>query len=68
MKFKNIERIMDYINNNETMNMHLKYATLTEYMDTIQQVKKDWPLRTDDYFPYVHPLPPSRSTLAWRWC
>ena len=53
--YKIIEKIMEYINNNEnTLNMVMKYSTPSKYFEEIFDSVSNWPeYKTEDFLPYA---------------
>eukprot|EP01102_Stenamoeba_stenopodia_P015593 TRINITY_DN5339_c0_g2_i1.p1 TRINITY_DN5339_c0_g2~~TRINITY_DN5339_c0_g2_i1.p1 ORF type:complete len:739 (+),score=160.21 TRINITY_DN5339_c0_g2_i1:334-2550(+) len=53
MNFLNMEKLMQYINNNSTFNMTLKYSTPSIYLEAVHSTPNlELPLKQDDFFPY----------------
>jgi len=50
--FKNMDKLINYINANSSYGVHMKWATLSEYFDAVSQVPTTWPEYTGDFFPY----------------
>ncbi len=55
-QFQNLERLIDYMNSNEKMNVEVKFGTLSEYFELLKQKseKRGKPLKTlsGDFFTY----------------
>ena len=53
--FKNIDMLIDYINANYD-DMELFYSTPYDYIEEIQKLEVEWPVKYDDHLPYSdHP-------------
>ena len=48
----NIDRLIDYINENYSDEYEIRYSTPSEYIDAIAQENITWPTKYDDLFPY----------------
>ncbi|CAH1785373.1 unnamed protein product [Owenia fusiformis] len=61
--FRNFQRLIEYMNNNETMNVHIEFGTLGDYFnkvdDDLEQTKM--PHLIGDFFPYVMSTRPSQN-------
>jgi lysosomal alpha-mannosidase len=54
MMYKNIEKIMDYINANQNIyNARMFYSTPSMYADAIKMANPPLPSKTDDFMPYA---------------
>ncbi|EGG20517.1 alpha-mannosidase [Cavenderia fasciculata] len=53
MYFKNIDKLMDYINSNPQYGLNLIYSTPSIYIDAVNKANLVWDVKTDDFFPYA---------------
>jgi hypothetical protein len=52
MWFKNVDKLIKYINNRPEYGLKIIYSTPGEYIQAIQKEKATYPVKTDDFFPY----------------
>jgi hypothetical protein len=50
--YKNLDRMIEYMNFAYPEKWHLQYATPSDYIDAIAALNRTWPTKTDDLFPY----------------
>ncbi|XP_046648826.1 lysosomal alpha-mannosidase-like isoform X2 [Daphnia pulicaria] len=52
--YKNMDKLIKYANERQTngSRFNLLYSTPSCYVKSLNGVKKSWPLKTDDFFPY----------------
>nr|CAH0110923.1 unnamed protein product [Daphnia galeata] len=52
--YKNMDKLIKYANERQTngSRFNLLYSTPSCYVKSLNSVKKSWPLKTDDFFPY----------------
>eukprot|EP01132_Coremiostelium_polycephalum_P008521 gene8521-10475_t len=53
MYFKNIDKLINYINSNPQYGMNLLYSTPSIYIDAVNSAGLTWNVKTDDLFPYA---------------
>lgn len=53
MWFKNIDKLIKYINNKPQYGMKFIYSTPGNYIKAIQAEKAKYPKKVDDFFPYA---------------
>jgi lysosomal alpha-mannosidase len=53
LNFKNMDKLMKYINSHPEYQMTLKYSTPSIYLDEIHKLNYTWPVKTGDFFPYA---------------
>lgn len=53
MWYKNVDKLIKYINSRSEFGMTIKYSTPIDYINGIQQEKATYPIKTDDFFPYA---------------
>ncbi|GAM29188.1 hypothetical protein SAMD00019534_123640 [Acytostelium subglobosum LB1] len=53
MYFKNLDKLIAYINANPQYNMNLLYSTPSIYIDAVNAANLTWNVKTDDLFPYA---------------
>ena len=51
-EYKNLERVIDYVNSKNTYNITLKMSTPSDYIDALKKEKVKWPVRYEDGMPY----------------
>ena len=51
--FKNLDLLIEKINDNETYNINLFYSTPSRYIDKIKELKDLYSKKTDDFMPYA---------------
>lgn len=51
-EFKNIERMMEYVNSKNNYNITLKMSTPSDYIEALKKEKIKWPVKYEDGFPY----------------
>jgi len=47
-----LEKIMNYVNLNNKVNITLRMSTPSEYVDALKKEKISWPVKYDDGMPY----------------
>ena len=54
-EFKQIDKIINYINSNGQSNIKFKYSTPEDYIEELAAASEnvEYPLKTDDFFPYA---------------
>lgn len=50
--FKNMDKLMKYVNKDGRVNAF--YSTPSRYLKALHDAKKEWEVKTDDFFPYAH--------------
>jgi len=50
--FKNMDKLMDYINTHQEYGMELIYSTPSIYMEAVHEKNLTWSVKTGDFFPY----------------
>lgn len=50
--YKNLDKLIKYINSNPQYNMELKYSTPSAYVKEVNQQGLNYSTKTDDFFPY----------------
>ena len=54
VQYDNWDKIIDYINaRTEEFGVRIQYATLDDYFQAVNKENVDWPVYTDDFFPYA---------------
>ena len=53
MWYKNVDKLINYINTRPEFGMTIKYSTPTEYITAIQNEGATYPNKYDDFFPYA---------------
>jgi len=53
MWFKNMDKLLNYINSRPDFGVKFVYSTPKVYIDAIQKEKASYPVKTDDFFPYA---------------
>lgn len=53
MFYKNIDKLVKYINNRPEFGATILYSTPADYIAAIQKEKATYPVKTDDFFPYA---------------
>jgi hypothetical protein len=53
MWYKNIDKLMNFVNSRPEYGVKLVYSTPGIYTDAINKEGKSYPLKTDDFFPYA---------------
>jgi hypothetical protein len=53
VNFKNMDKLINYINSNNYLNMTLFYSTPNDYIDAVHTEGLTFPVKTDDFFPYA---------------
>ena len=51
--FKNMDKLIDYINKRPSYGVTFKYSTPSDYLKAIRQEQATYPVKTDDFFPYA---------------
>ena len=51
--YKNIDKLIKYINSREEFGVKIIYSTPDEYIAAIQKEKVSYPIKNDDFFPYA---------------
>jgi lysosomal alpha-mannosidase len=55
--FKNLDKLMKYVNSHPELGIHVEYSTPSKYMKRVAEVSKKenitYPKKTDDFFPYA---------------
>lgn len=51
--FKNMDKLINYINNNSTFGLNLFYSTPSTYVKAVNNAGISWPIKTDDFLPYA---------------
>lgn len=51
-EFRQVERVIEYINQNNKRNMVLRMSTPSIYIDALKKENIKWPVKYDDAFPY----------------
>lgn len=51
--YKNLDKLIKYVNSHPEYNMELKYSTPSLYLKEINEQKLTYPIKTDDFFPYA---------------
>lgn len=51
-EYKNIERLIEYVNEKNNYNIILKMSTPSDYIDALKKEKVHWPVKYEDGFPY----------------
>lgn len=51
--FKNLEKLMNYINARPEFGVKVFYSTPSEYVDALNAKNLQWTSKTDDFFPYA---------------
>ena len=51
--FKNLDKLINYINNNSTFGLNLFYSTPSTYVKAVHDAGISWPIKTDDFLPYA---------------
>jgi hypothetical protein len=49
--FKEIDKLIRHLNEGD-YNMNVFYSTPNTYVDAVKKENADWPVKTDDFFPY----------------
>lgn len=53
MWYKNVDKLIKYINSRPEFGVTIAYSTPGEYIAAIQKEKATYPIKTDDFFPYA---------------
>ena len=53
MWYKNIDKLINYINNKPDYNMKIIYSTPGQYIQSLQKENNTYPTKKDDFFPYA---------------
>ncbi|EFA84943.1 alpha-mannosidase [Heterostelium album PN500] len=53
MYFKNIDKLLEYINANPQYGINVLYSTPSIYIDAVNAAGLTWQVKTDDLFPYA---------------
>lgn len=53
MWFKNVDKLLSYINKRPEFGVSIKYSTPSEYIAAIQKEQAAYPVKYDDFFPYA---------------
>jgi hypothetical protein len=53
MWYKNIDKLLKYINSKPEYGIKVIYSTPSVYIDAIQKEKATYPVKNDDFFPYA---------------
>ena len=51
-EYKNIERMMEYVNSKNNYNITIKMSTPSDYIEALKKEKIKWPVKYEDGFPY----------------
>lgn len=52
--FMNIDKLINYINDHRSdYKIEIKYGTPKEYIEAIHNQGVEYPIKTDDFFPYA---------------
>lgn len=51
--FKNLDKLMNHINNNATYNMKILYSNPKLYLEALHKQNLSYPTKSDDFFPYA---------------
>jgi len=53
MYYKNIDRLLKYINEHKEFNVNIFYSTPSEYLSSINYEQLEYPTKSDDFLPYA---------------
>ena len=53
MWYKNVDKLIKYINARPEYGVRILYSTPEDYIDAIQKEKASYPVKNDDFFPYA---------------
>jgi len=53
VNFKNMDKLIKYINDHQEYNMKLRYSTPSIYLQSVKNAKVTWSVREGDFFPYA---------------
>lgn len=53
MWFKNVDKLLNYINSRPEFGVTVKYSTPSDYIKAIRSEAATYPTKTDDFFPYA---------------
>ena len=59
-EYKNIERMMEYVNSKNNYNITIKMSTPSDYVEALKKENIKWPVKYEDGFPYA-----SNSYEVW---
>ncbi|XP_065199334.1 uncharacterized protein LOC135831021 isoform X1 [Sycon ciliatum] len=51
--FMQMDKLIDYVNSNATLNATVRYGTFGTYIEAINALNITWPVYTGDFYPYV---------------
>ena len=51
--FKNVDKLLAYINNHSELGVNIFYSTPKNYIQSINKQKTNYPIKSDDFFPYA---------------
>ncbi len=51
--FSSLDRMMEYFNTNPKLKIDIRYSTLSEYFEVINNTENQWPSKSGDFFPYA---------------
>nr|CAD7449280.1 unnamed protein product [Timema bartmani] len=51
--FKNLDKLINYVNAKEDSNLNLVYSTPSCYLKAVNDANLTWPTKNDDFFPYA---------------
>ena len=51
-EYKNIERMLEYVNSKNNYNITIKMSTPSEYIDALKKEHIKWPVKYEDSMPY----------------
>eukprot|EP01117_Protostelium_nocturnum_P009401 TRINITY_DN3354_c0_g1_i1.p1 TRINITY_DN3354_c0_g1~~TRINITY_DN3354_c0_g1_i1.p1 ORF type:complete len:900 (-),score=293.96 TRINITY_DN3354_c0_g1_i1:72-2771(-) len=50
--YQNMDKVIQYINSNKSLNMTLRYAVLSDYLEAVRSLNLVWQVREGDFFPH----------------
>lgn len=53
MWYKNVDKLIKYINDRPDFGVTVKYSTPSDYIEAIRKESAVYPVKTDDFFPYA---------------
>jgi hypothetical protein len=53
MWFKNVDKLLEYINKRSEFGLNIIYSTPSKYIAAIQKEQAKYPVKNDDFFPYA---------------
>jgi lysosomal alpha-mannosidase len=53
MWFKNVDKLLKFINDRPEFGIKIMYSTPSAYVEAIQKENVTYPTKTDDFFPYA---------------